>query len=177
MPEGTNPRASSPTTFQGLADRARPFWSLFTVWAARRMHCPRVLTRERALKGHKLISQTVALSRGLPLRWKAARFRFVIKRTGAERQGEGLRGHPMCLLRSRVRSPSSAGRALCRERPGRKRRWRNQRISLASGQERESPGGEALTTVYLLHRVSAGPMTARTRCLTGVLGEGIRFLR
>jgi hypothetical protein len=25
----------------------------------------------------------------------------------------------MCLLRSRVRSPSSAGRALCRERPGR----------------------------------------------------------
>ena len=26
--------------------------------------------------------------------------------------------------------------ALCRERPGRKRRWRNQRISLTSGQER-----------------------------------------
>ena len=42
---------------------------------------------------------------------------------------------------------------------------------------RESPGGEALTAVYLSHRVSAGPITARARCLTGVLGEGIRFLR
>ena len=115
---------------------SQTFWSWFPAKAPRRMHCPRVLTCDRALKGHKLISQTVALSRGLPLRWKAARFRFVIKCAGAERQGEGLRGHPMCLLRSRVRSPSSAGRALCRERPGRKRRWRNQRISLASGQER-----------------------------------------
>jgi hypothetical protein len=36
-------------------------------------------------------------------------------------------------------------------------RWRNQRISLTSGQERESPGGEALTAVCLSHRVSAGP--------------------
>jgi hypothetical protein len=34
------------------------------------------------LKGHKLVSQSVALSRRLPLRWKAARFRFVIKRAG-----------------------------------------------------------------------------------------------
>jgi hypothetical protein len=91
--------------------------SWFRVWP-RRTHGPR-LTDDRALKGHKLISQTVALRRRLPLRWKAARFRFVIKRAGAERQGEGLRRHPMCLLRSRVRSPSSAGRALCRERPGR----------------------------------------------------------
>ena len=52
-----------------------------------------------------------------------------------------------------------------------KRRWRNQRISLTSGRER-LPGGEALTAVCLSHRVSAGPITARTRCPTGVLGEG-----
>ena len=93
-------------------------WSWFRVWP-RRTHGPRRLAGDRALKGHKLVSQSVALSRRLPLRWKAARFRFVIKRAGAERQGEGLRRHPMCLLRSRVRSPSSAGRAPCRERPGR----------------------------------------------------------
>jgi hypothetical protein len=61
--------------------------------------------------------------------------------------------------------------APCRERPGRKRRWRNQRTSLTPGDERESRG-EALTAVYLSHRVSAGPKTARTRCSTGVLGEG-----
>jgi hypothetical protein len=49
--------------------------------------------------------------------------------------------------------------APCRERPGRKRRWRNQRISLTPGDERESRG-EALTAVYLSHRVSAGPDAA-----------------
>ena len=38
--------------------------------------------------------------------------------TGAERQGEGLRRHPMCLLRSRVRSPNSAGRRLAGNVPG-----------------------------------------------------------
>jgi len=45
----------------------------------------------------------------------------------------------MCLLRSRVRLPSSAERRIGRERLGRKRRWRNLRISLTSG-KRESPG-------------------------------------
>jgi hypothetical protein len=81
----------------------------------------------------------------------------------------------MCLLRSRVRLPNSAERRLGRERLGRKRRWRNQRISLTSGTR--GSRGEALTAVHLVHRVSAGPMAVRTRCHTGVLGEGTRFLR
>jgi hypothetical protein len=84
--------------------------------------------------------------------------------------GEGLRRHPMCLLRSRVRSPSSAGRALCRERPGRS--GGGGTSGSLSRQERESPGGEALTAVCLSRRVSAGPMTARLRRFHGVLGEG-----
>jgi hypothetical protein len=46
----------------------------------------------------------------------------------------------MCLLRSRVRLPSSAERRLGRERLGRKRRWRNLWISL-SRQEREGVSG------------------------------------
>jgi hypothetical protein len=41
----------------------------------------------RAAQGNNLISQSVALCGRFPLRWKAARFRFVIKRPGAERQG------------------------------------------------------------------------------------------
>ena len=81
----------------------------------------------------------------------------------------------MCLLRSRVRLPSSAERRIGRERLGRKRRWRNLRISLTSG-KRESRG-EALTAVRLSHRVSAGPMAARTRCLTGDTRGRIQFLR
>jgi hypothetical protein len=48
--------------------------------------------------------------------------------------------------------------APCRERPGRKRRWRNQRISLTPGDERESRG-EALTAVYPL-----APRERRARC-------------
>jgi hypothetical protein len=77
----------------------------------------------------------------------------------------------MCLLRSRVRSPSSAGRASLPGTSRAMRRWRNQRISLTSGEERESRG-EALTAVYLSHRVSAGPITARTRFRARELGEG-----
>jgi len=60
--------------------------------------------------------------------------------------------------------------APCRERRA-KRRWRNQRTSLTSGEERGSRG-EALTAVSLSHRVSAGPLTARTGFRRGVLGEG-----
>jgi hypothetical protein len=64
----------------------------------------------------------------------------------------------------------------CRECPGRS--GGGGTSGSLSGQERESvPGGEALTAVYLSHRVSAGPMVARTRFPAGVLGEGIRFLR
>ncbi len=44
----------------------------------------------------------------------------------------------MCLLRSRVRSPSSAGRRLAGSVPG-EAEVENQRISLTSG-GRESPG-------------------------------------
>ena len=61
----------------------------------------------------------------------------------------------MCLLRSRVRSPSSAGRALCRERPGRSGGGGTSG-SLSRQAERESRG-EALTAVCISHRVSAGP--------------------
>jgi hypothetical protein len=52
----------------------------------------RLWLEPRTLKGHKLVSQGVAFPRRLPLRWKTARFRFVIKRAGAVRQGEGLTG-------------------------------------------------------------------------------------
>jgi hypothetical protein len=76
----------------------------------------------------------------------------------------------MCLLRSRVRSPSSAGWAPCRERPGRS--GGEEPADLSHVRRRESPGGEALTAVYQ-HRVSAGPMTAPTRFRTGVLGGRI----
>jgi hypothetical protein len=44
-------------------------------------------------------------------------------------------------------------------------------LSHTSGEERESRG-EALTAVYLSHRVSAGPITARTRFRARELGEG-----
>jgi hypothetical protein len=84
--------------------------------------------------------------------------------------GEGLRRHPMCLLRSRVRSPSSAGRALCRERPGRS--GGGGTSGSLSRQEKRESRGEALTAVYLSHRVSAGPVTARTRFRARELGEG-----
>ena len=81
----------------------------------------------------------------------------------------------MCLLRSRVRSPSSAGRRLAGNVPGEAEveepadlsQVRNERVSR----------GEALTAVYLSHRVSAGPMAARTRCLTGDTRGRIQFLR
>lgn len=76
----------------------------------------------------------------------------------------------MCLLRSRVRSPSSAGRALCRERPGRSGGGGTSG-SLSRQAKRESPGGEALTAVCLSHRVSAGP-DGPNQVPTGVLGEG-----
>jgi hypothetical protein len=75
----------------------------------------------------------------------------------------------MCLLRSRVRLPNSAGRRLAENASGDSGGGTS---GFLSRQERENPGGEALTAVHLLHRVSAGPMAARTRCPTGVLGEG-----
>ena len=111
---------------KGLADQARPFLVLRAGRVVRAAYVGILALlrfrpsaeRHRAPKGHKLISQSVAFPARLALRWKAARFRFVIKRAGAERQGEGLRRHPMCLLRSRVRSPSSAGRRLAGNVPG-----------------------------------------------------------
>ena len=45
----------------------------------------------------------------------------------------------MCLLRSRARSPNSAGRALCRERPGRSGGGGTSG-SLSRQDERDSPG-------------------------------------
>ncbi len=43
---------------------------------------------------------------------------------------------------------------------------------LSQVRRRESPGGEALTAVYLSHRVSAGPIRARIRFRAGTLGGG-----
>ena len=57
-----------------------------------------------------------------------------------------------------------------------KRRWRNQRISLTSGEERV-PGGEALTAVYLSHRVSAGPYDGPNQVSHRRTRGRIRFLR
>jgi len=71
----------------------------------------------KTLKGHKLVSQSVAFPRRLPLRWKAARFRFVINGRGRYARGRTHR-HPMCLVRSRVRLPNSAGRRLAGNVPG-----------------------------------------------------------
>jgi hypothetical protein len=62
----------------------------------------------------------------------------------------------MCLLRSRVRLPNSAGRRLAGNVPG-ESGGGGTSGSLSRQGMRESPGGEALTAVYLLHRVSAGP--------------------
>jgi hypothetical protein len=79
---------------------------------------PRPGSEAMCSKGHKLVSQSVALPRRLPLRWKAARFRFVIKQAEAVGQGGRTQRHPMCLLRSRVRLPNSAGRRLAGNVPG-----------------------------------------------------------
>ena len=76
----------------------------------------------------------------------------------------------MCLLRSRVRSPSSAGWAPCRERPGRS--GGGGTSGSLSRQERERVPGVKRSRRCDSHRVSAGPMTAPTRFRTGVLGEG-----
>jgi hypothetical protein len=57
----------------------------------------------------------------------------------------------MCLLRSRVRSPSSAGWAPCREGPGRSGGGGTSG-SLSRQERGESPGGEALTAVSLAPR-------------------------
>ena len=48
--------------------------------AASREHhtLPRTYTLYAEVKGHKLISQSVALRRSFALRWTLARFRFVI---------------------------------------------------------------------------------------------------
>ena len=126
-------------------------------------------------KGHKLISQSVAFRGSLPSTVESGSFPFRYQTAGAECRGG--RTQEASDVSAEIARPFAELRwtAPCRERPGRKRRWRNQRISLTSG--RESPGGEALTAVYLSHRVSAGPMTARTRSPTGVLGEGFDFLR
>jgi hypothetical protein len=62
----------------------------------------------------------------------------------------------MCLLRSRVRSPSSAGWAPCRDRPGRS--GGGGTSGSLSRQEKRESRGEALTAVHLSHRVSAGPL-------------------
>ena len=81
----------------------------------------------------------------------------------------------MCLLRSRVRSPSSAGRALCRERPGRSGGGGTSG-SLSRQDKRESPGGEALTAVCLAPRERRA-MTARTPGAHRRTRGRIRFLR
>jgi hypothetical protein len=64
-------------------------------------------------------------------------FPFRYKRAGAERRGK-TSGASDVPLRSRVRSPSSAGRHPCRDRPGRSGGG-DHRISLTSG-TRESRG-------------------------------------
>jgi hypothetical protein len=61
----------------------------------------------------------------------------------------------MCLLRSRVHLPSSAGWRLAGKVPGEAEV--EEPADLSHVRRRESPGGEALTAVYLLHRGSAGP--------------------
>jgi hypothetical protein len=65
-------------------------------------------------------------------------FPFRYKRAGAERRGK-TSGASDVPLRSRVRSPSSAGRHPCRDRPGRS--GGGETIGSLSRQERESPGG------------------------------------
>jgi hypothetical protein len=65
-------------------------------------------------------------------------FPFRYKRAGAERRGK-TSGASDVPLRSRVRSPSSAGRHPCRDRPGRS--GGGGTIGSLSRQERESPGG------------------------------------
>ena len=80
---GDEPPSVLSDNLQGLALKVRPFLVSGGLAADSRIEL---------LKGHKLVSQSVALSRRFPLRWKAARFRFVIKRAGAVGQGEGLTG-------------------------------------------------------------------------------------
>jgi hypothetical protein len=60
----------------------------------------------------------------------------------------------MCLLRSRVRSPSSAGRRPAGNVPGEAEVGETADLSRIGRRESR---GEALTAVYLSHRVSAGP--------------------
>jgi hypothetical protein len=76
----------------------------------------------------------------------------------------------MCLLRSRVRLPSSAGRRLAENVSGESGGGGTSGFSHV--RKERVPGGEALTAVCLSHRVSAGPVAARARYPTGVLGEG-----
>jgi len=47
-------------------------------------------------KGHKLISESVALGRSFPLRWKPASFPFRYLTRGMNAEGERAQGHPMC---------------------------------------------------------------------------------
>ena len=80
----------------------------------------------------------------------------------------------MCLLRSRVHLPNSAGWRLAGNVPGEAEV--EEPADLSHVRRRESSRGEALTAVYHSHRVSAGPLTARTRFHAGVLGEEFRLL-
>jgi len=61
----------------------------------------------------------------------------------------------MCLRRSRVHLPNSAGWRLAGNVPGEAEV--EEPADLSHVRTRESPGGEALTAVCLSHRVSAGP--------------------
>jgi hypothetical protein len=101
-------------------------------------------------------------------------FPFRYKRAGADRRGK-TSGASDVPLRSRVRSPSSAGRHPCRDRPGRS--GGGGTIGPLSRQERESPGVEALIAVWFATPHGRGtlrPAPQRRPTLTGVLGEGLR---
>jgi hypothetical protein len=113
--------------------------------------------------------------RKVALTVESGSFPFRYQTAGSGMPGGRTQRHPICLLKSRVRLPNFAGRGLAGNVSG-ESGGGGTSGSLAR-QERESPGGEALTAVYLSHRVSAGPMTARTRYLTGALGGRTRFLR
>jgi hypothetical protein len=75
----------------------------------------------RALQGHKLVSQSVALCGRLRLRWRAARFRFVIKRPERNARGKDSEASNMP---AEIARPFAELRwtAPSRERLGRKRR-------------------------------------------------------
>ena len=136
----------------GLADAARPFVAL-----GGRCRRGSLLDVVRIPGSQIDIAKCCAPKKFPPtVEFGSFPFRYITRGNGMP--GGNNSGASDVPLGSRVRLPNSAGRHLAGNVPGEAGRG-NQRISRA---ERESPGAEALTAVWISHRVSAGGLTARS---------------